>query len=88
MTKAKIIKNLNRIAAEVPGQHTVKIGTIQEKGAHYEFPYFLVTSIENMGKLVAKLTLEYDECLVDHDGENFEINLERTILKNLPIKNK
>jgi CYTH domain-containing protein len=84
--KEAMIETLNRMAAAVPGQHTVKIGTIQEKGKHYEYPYFLVKSVEDMGKLVAKFTVEYDECNVDHDGEYFEIGLENTVLKNLPIK--
>ena len=80
------IETLNRMAVEVRVKATVKIGTIQEHGRHYEYPYFLVKSREDMGKLVAKFTLEYDECNVDHDGEYFEIGLENTVLKNLPIK--
>lgn len=95
MNKAQILQNLKSII-EVddttntisPVEYTLHIGTIQERRAHYEFPYILTKSISDMGKIVSRLTRQYDECLVDHDGENFEINLERTILKNLPIKNK
>ena len=81
-----LIETLNQMAIEVRIKATVKIATIQEHGKHYEYPYFLVKSKEDMGRLVAKFTLEYDECNVDHDGEYFEIGLENTVLKNLPLK--
>lgn len=88
MHKKTTINILNEMASQVVLNHecTVKIGTIQEKGRHYEYPYFLVKSTLDMAKLVSKLTKEYSECTVDHDGEQFEICLEETVLKDLPIK--
>jgi hypothetical protein len=88
--KTKTIKLLNKIAksSKLDEKCNVQIGTIREHGKHYEFPYFTVKSTSDMAKLVSIITRSYDECLVDYDGENFEICLERTILKNLPIKNK